>query len=80
MAKTGIQGLLFQSQKTFTLYQDDRTQYAPEAMVNIYSHKQLQEQMTFPKEENGNSQDSWHSNAPEAMVKFGQISPPPQAL
>jgi hypothetical protein len=36
--------------------------------------------MTCPKEAKGNSQDSVHSTAPEAMVKFGQMSPPSQAL
>jgi hypothetical protein len=56
MAKTGIRALLFQSQKYFTSYQDARTQDAPEAMVKISSHEQLQEQMTFPKETNGSSQ------------------------
>jgi hypothetical protein len=36
--------------------------------------------MTFPKEAKGNSQYSGYSTAPEAMVKFGQMSPPSQAL
>jgi hypothetical protein len=36
--------------------------------------------MTCPKEAKGNSQDSGYSTAPEAMVKFGQMSPPSQAL
>jgi hypothetical protein len=44
------------------------------------SHEQVQKQMTFPKEAKGNSQDSGYSTAPEAMVKFGQMSPPSQAL
>jgi hypothetical protein len=52
ITKTGIQGLLFQSQKIFTLSQDARTQDTPEAMVNMSSHKHLQEQMTFSKEAN----------------------------
>jgi hypothetical protein len=52
MAKTGIQGVLFQSQKTFTSSQYARTQDTPEAMVNMSSHEQFQEQMTFPNEEN----------------------------
>jgi hypothetical protein len=62
----------------FTQYA--RTQDAPEAMVKFSSHEQLQEQMTFPKETNGISQDSGYSTAPEDMVKFGQMSPPSQAL
>jgi hypothetical protein len=80
MAKTGIQGLLFQSHKTFTLSQDVRTRDVPEAMVKISYHEQLQEQITFTKEANGSSQDSGYSTAPEAMVKFGQMSPPSKAL
>jgi hypothetical protein len=36
--------------------------------------------MTFPKEAKGNYQDSGYSAAPEAMVKFGQMSPHSQAL
>jgi hypothetical protein len=58
MAKTGKQGLLFKSQKTFTSSQDARTQDAPEDMVKFSSHEQLQEQMIFPKEAKGSSQDS----------------------
>jgi hypothetical protein len=80
MAKNGTQGLTFQSHKTFTLSQDSRTQDAPEDMVKFSSHEQLQEQMTFPKEATVNSQDSGYSTAPEAMFKFGQTSPPSQAL
>jgi hypothetical protein len=49
-------------------------------MVKFSSHEQLQEQMTLPKEANGISQDSENSTAPEAMVKFGQTSPPYQDL
>jgi hypothetical protein len=60
--------------------QDDRTQDAPEAMANFSSHEQVQEQMTCPKEANGNSQDSGYSTAPDAMVKFGQAIPHSQAL
>jgi hypothetical protein len=48
--------------------QDSRTQDAPEIMVKISSHEQLQEQMIFPNEAKGNSQDSGYSTAPEAMV------------
>jgi hypothetical protein len=55
-------------------------QDAPETMGKCSSHEQVQENMTFPKEANGNSQDSGYSPAPEAMVKFGQTSPPSQAL
>jgi hypothetical protein len=80
MAKTGLQGVLFHSQKTFTSSQDNRTQDAPEAMIKIPSHKQLQEQMTFPKEANGISRDPGYSTAPESMVQLGQRSPPSQAL
>jgi hypothetical protein len=49
-------------------------------MVKITSHEQLQEQMTFPKEANGSSQDPGYSTAPEAMVQFGHTSPPSQDL
>jgi hypothetical protein len=80
MAKTGKQGVPFQSHKTFTSSQDARTQDAPEAMVKFSSGEQLQEQMTFPKEAKGSSQDSGYSTVSEAMVKFGQMSPPSQAL
>jgi hypothetical protein len=80
MAKTVMQGVLIQSQKNFTSSQDARTQDAPDAMVKSSSHEQLQEQMTFPKEVNGSSQDPGCSTAPEAMVQFGQTSPPAQAL
>jgi hypothetical protein len=79
MAKTGKQGFIFQSHKSFTLSQDARTQDAPEAMANIPSHEQLKEQMTFPKEAKGSSQYSGYSNAPEAMVKFGQKNPFPSS-
>jgi hypothetical protein len=80
MAKTGIQGVIFQSQKTFTSSQDTRTRDAQESMVNISSHKQIPEQMTFPKEVNGSYQDPGYNNAPEAMVQFGQTSHPSQYL
>jgi hypothetical protein len=36
--------------------------------------------MTRSKEAKGNSQDSGYSTAPEAMIKFGQMSPPSQFL
>jgi hypothetical protein len=36
--------------------------------------------VTFPKEVNGSSQDTGYSTAMEAMVQFGQTSPPSQAL
>jgi hypothetical protein len=49
-------------------------------MLKFSSHEQFQEQMTFPKEAEGNSQDLGYSTAPEAMVKFGQTSPPSEAL
>jgi hypothetical protein len=80
MAKTGSQGLTFQSHKTFTSSQDARIQDAPEAMGKFSSHDQVQEHINFPKEAKGNYQDSGYSTAPEAMVKFGQTSPPSQAL
>jgi hypothetical protein len=80
LAKTGKQGLPFQSHKTFTSSQDARIQDALEAISKFSSHEQLQEQMTCPKEAQVNSQDSGYSNAPKAMVKFGQTSPPSQAL
>jgi hypothetical protein len=80
MTKTGSQGFPFQSHKTFTLSQDARIWDASEAMGKFSSHEQLHEQMTCPKEAKGNSQDSGYSTAPEAMVKFGQTSPPYPAL
>jgi hypothetical protein len=80
MAKTGIQGVLFQSQNNVTSSQDSRTRDGPEAMVKISFHEKLQEQMTFPKEANGISQDPGYSTAPEAMVRFGKTSPPSPAL
>jgi hypothetical protein len=49
-------------------------------MVKISSREQLQEQMTFPKEANGSSQDPCYSTAMEAMVQFGLTSPTSQAL
>jgi hypothetical protein len=60
--------------------QDARTQDAPEAMENLSSHEQVQEQMTCPKEAKVNYQDSGYSTAPEAMVKFGQTIPQSPAL
>jgi hypothetical protein len=59
---------------------DTRTQDALEEMVKFYSHEQLQEKMTLHKEAHGISQDSGYNTAPEAMVKFGQMSPPSQDL
>jgi hypothetical protein len=49
-------------------------------MVQISSHQQMLEQMTFPKETIGGSQGPGYNTAPEAMVQFGQMSPPPQSL
>jgi hypothetical protein len=40
----------------------------------------MQEQMHFPKEAKGNSQDSGYSTTLEDMVKFGQTIPPSPAL
>jgi hypothetical protein len=80
LTNTGPQYLPFQSYKTFHSSQDARLQDAPEDMGKFSSHKQVQEQMTCPKEAKGNSQDSGYSTAPEAMVKFGQMSPPSQAV
>jgi hypothetical protein len=54
---------------------DARTQDAPEAMDFFCSN----EQMPFPKEAKGNSQDSGYSTTPEAMVKFWQTVPPSPA-
>jgi hypothetical protein len=79
MAKTGPQGFSFKSHKTFTSSQDARIKDAPEAMGIFSSHEQVQEQMTCPKEAKGNSEDSGYSTVPEAMVKFGQMSPTSQA-
>jgi hypothetical protein len=72
--------LPFQSHKTFHSSQYTRLQDAPEAVGNFSSHEQVQEKMTCPKEANGNSQDSGYSTAPKDMFKFGQMSPPSQAL
>jgi hypothetical protein len=80
LANIGPQDLLCQSHKTFHLYQYIRLQDAPEAMGKISSHEQVQVQMTRPKEAKGNSQDSGYSTASEAMVKFGQMSPPSPSL
>jgi hypothetical protein len=80
LAKTGPQGLPFQSHKTFTSSHDAIIQDAPEDMGKFASHEQVQEQMTCPKEAKGIYQDSGYSTAPEPMIKSGQISPPSQAL
>jgi hypothetical protein len=80
LASTGLQGLPFQSHKTFHSYKDARLQDAPEAMGTFFSHEQMQEEMTCPKEAQGNSQYSGNSTTPEAMVKFGQTIPPSPAL
>jgi hypothetical protein len=80
LANTGSQRLPCQSHKTFHSSQYARHQYALESMGKWSSHEQVQVQMTFPKEAKGNSQDSGHSTAPEAMVKFGQMSTPSQSL
>jgi hypothetical protein len=60
--------------------QDAKTHDAPEVMVTFSFHKQVQEKMTLPKEAHGISQESRYNDAPEAMVKSGQTSPPSQAL
>jgi hypothetical protein len=60
--------------------QDAKTQNAPEDMVKLSSHEQVQEQMTLPKEAHGIYQESRYNTAPEAMVEYGQTSPPSQAL
>jgi hypothetical protein len=49
-------------------------------MVKLYYHEQVHENMTPPKEAHRISQESGYNTAPEAMVKFGQTSPPSQAL
>jgi hypothetical protein len=56
------------------------TQDAPEAMEFFNLNEQMQEQMPFPKEAKGNSQDSGYSTTPDAMVKFGQTIPHSPAL
>jgi hypothetical protein len=53
---------------------------APEAMDFFGSNEQMQEQIPFTKETNGNSQDAGYSTTPEAMVKFGQTIPPSPSL
>jgi hypothetical protein len=60
--------------------QDAKTQDALEAMVKLYSHEQVQEQMTLAKEAHVISQESRYNNAPEAMVEYGQTSHPSRAL
>jgi hypothetical protein len=80
LAKTGPYGLPFQAHKTFHLSQYARIKDAPEDMGKISSHEQVQKQMTCLKEAKGNSQYSGYINAPETMVKFGQMSPPSQDL
>jgi hypothetical protein len=60
--------------------QDVKTQDAPEAMVKLSSHEQVQERMTLPKEAHGIYQESRYNTAPEAMVESGQTSLPSQAL
>jgi hypothetical protein len=60
--------------------QDAKTQDAPEAMVKLYSHEQVQEQMTLPREAHVIYQESRYNNAPEAMVEYGQTSHPSQSL
>jgi hypothetical protein len=60
--------------------QDAKTQDVPEAMVKLYSHEQVQEQMTRPKEEHGISQESRYNDALESIVESGQTSHPSQAL
>jgi hypothetical protein len=80
VAKTGTQVVLFQSQMMFASSQDTRTHDAPEAMVKKSSRQQMQEQMDFPKEANGSSQDPGYSTAPEAMVQIGKTIPPSQPL
>jgi hypothetical protein len=44
------------------------------------SNEQMQEQMAFPKEAKGDSQNSGYGTAPEAMVKFVQTIHPSPAL
>jgi hypothetical protein len=46
----------------------------------FFSNEKMQEQMPFPKEAKGNSQDSGYSTMPEAMVKFGKTIPSSPAL
>jgi hypothetical protein len=60
--------------------QDSKTQDAPEAMVKLSYREQMQEQMTLPKEAHGISQESSYNTALEAMVEYGQKSPPSRAL
>jgi hypothetical protein len=49
-------------------------------MGKFSSHEQVQVHMTCPKEAKENSQESGYSTTPEAMVKFGKMSPPYQCL
>jgi hypothetical protein len=58
--------------------QDARTQDVPEAMDFLCSNEQ--EQMYFPKEAKGNSQGSCYITTPDAMVKFGQTTPPSPSI
>jgi hypothetical protein len=60
--------------------QDAKAHNVSEDMVKLSSHEQVQEQMTLPKEAHGFYQESRYNSAPEAMVKYGQMSPPYQAL
>jgi hypothetical protein len=49
-------------------------------MVKFYSHEQVQEQTTLPKEAHVISQESRYNTAPEFLVESGQKRYPSQAL
>jgi hypothetical protein len=55
MVKSGQMSPPSQALAISLFTQDARTQDAPEAIVKLSSHEQMQEQMTFPKEVKGNS-------------------------
>jgi hypothetical protein len=78
MVKFGQMSPPSQALSIILFTQDARTQDAPEAMGNVSSNEQIQEQMPFPKETKGNSQNSGYSTTPD--VKFGQTIPPYPAL
>jgi hypothetical protein len=79
-AKTGTQGLLMQAHSNCTSSQDSRTQGAPEAMSKKSPPEQSLVQIILSKEATELSQDSGYSNSLEAMVQFGQTSPPSHDL
>jgi hypothetical protein len=79
-AKSGTQGLPMQSHRNCTSSHNARIQDSPEAMAKNSPPEHSLVQMTLPKEATELSQDLGYSNEPEAMVQFGQMSPPSHAL